>query len=758
MLGIFFVTPYNFKASFISMSIDYEIYRKEILDLMGTLTIKFSPFANIMAQNYAEKTGKILTDDTNNPYYVNLVGQYHELNEMMYVTSLETGEKVPFDLNLRYDYPKTAALYKINTDEYKILCNTYPKQVDLIKSIVYPVTLPIEDIIAADDFTLLNGDFTMLHNNERESIKEALLSYLEYIKTRWFIRDFDYEEHYPIAFMGLVWAIMPQALLTRRIMNMKTVLVHPMHIWEYLGAKGLSDYRDILSDEQSMFLYRNIDYIRQNKGKKSNLIILAENLLKNLKVSLVSKTILQNTEDREDDCVTVPEFLSEEVVNYNTSEAIDEITASSMNDILYRVHEEGYYPEYSADDSAKMELKFGETEFNMLPTRLYEFLKYTVDTRYLELLMEFFIDTLLYRYSKGELQYRYYFKDPNVSVMVDLSIPDMILLLHYCIYRESGIVPSVIPKLYSSRIAYVNYKPKLGQDIPEKFNYQGFSYFYDSFIDTERILTEIPFTWGKVESSSLFMDYLAEQFLVLVDHVRDARRTANLRYQYALTHFYGYLRCHESFSIEKFTKAKNYEEWIANTLGVSELIEGYADLPQSNKFFSQLCDILLMQMFPVSSNSPLVDFMGAIQDDTLFYKKLKKLFITLCSRRLTYLDTDRNQTTFFMFPNQGTEGIHTDGTNTIMVSTESNEVNVITDTQSGVDLTGFKYNILYSNDTDVTSYAKMDYTSNMNSGVTEVTGVEPVDASTIKVTPLTNTQQYVGTKIQCGSRLHKTLS
>lgn len=739
------------------MSIAYEIYRKEILDLMGTLTIKFSPFAKIMAQNCAEKTGRILTDDINNPYYINLVGRYHELNEMMYVTSLETGKKVPFDLNLRYDYPKTAALYKINTDEYKILCNTYPKQVDLIKSIVYPVTQSIEDIIEVDDFTLLGGDFTMLHNNERESIKEALLSYLEYIKTRWFIRDFDYEEHYPLAFMGLVWAIMPQALLTRRIMNMKTVLVHPMHIWEYLGAKGLSDYRDILSDEQSMFLYRNIDYIRQNKGKKSNLVILAENLLKNLKVSLVNKTVLQNTGDKEANCVTIPEFLSEEVVNYNTSEAIDEITASKMNDILYRIHEEGYYPDYSPENSADMELKFGETEFNMLPTRLYEFLKYTVDTRYLELLMEFFIDTLLYRYSKGELQYRYYFKDPNVSTVVDLSIPDMILLLHYCTYRESGIVPSVIPKLYSSRIAYVNYKPKLGQDIPEKFNYQGFSYFYDSFIDTKRILTEIPFTWGKIESSVLFMDYLSQQFLMLIDHLRDVRRTAHLKYQYALTHFYGHLRCHESFSIQNFTKAKNFEEWIANTTGVSELIEGYSNLPQSNKFFSQLCDILLMQMFPVVSNSSLIGFMGAIQDDTLFYKKLKKLFITLCSRRLTYLDTDRNQTAFFMFPNQGAEGIHTGTTNTTILSTESKDIDVITDTQSDVDLSVFKYNILYNNDTDVTSYVKIDYTSNMDSGITSSTGVKLVDASTVKVIPLTNIQHCVGTKIQCGSRIHKTL-
>lgn len=739
------------------MSIDYEIYRKEILDLMGTLTIKFSPFAKIMAQNYTKNTGKILTDDESNPYYINLMGQYHELNEMMYVTSVETGKKVPFDLNLRYDYPKTSALYKINTDEYKILCNTYPKQVDLIKSIVYPVTMPIHDVIDVDDFTILGGDFTMLHNNERESIKEALLSYLEYIKTRWFIRDYDYEENYPIAFMGVVWAIMPQALLTRRIMNMKTVLVHPMHIWEYLGAKGLSDYRDILSDEQSMFLYRNIDYIRQNKGKKSNLIILAENLLKNLKVSLVSKTVLQNTGDKEDDCITIPEFLSEEVVNYNTSEAIDEITASKMNDILYRVHEEGYYPDYSPDDSADMELKFGETEFNMLPTRLYEFLKYTVDTRYLELLMEFFIDTLLYRYSKGELQYRYYFKDPNVSVMVDLSIPDMILLLHYCTYRESGIIPSAIPKLYSSRIAYVNYQPKLGQDIPYKFNYQGFPYFYDSLIDTKRILTEIPFTWGKIESSVLFMDYLAKQFLVLVDHLRDARRTAHLKYQYALTHFYGYLRCHESFSIEKFTKAKNFEEWIAQTAGVSELIGGYSNLPHSNKFFSELCDTLLMQMFPVVTGSPLVGFMGAIQDDTLFYKKLKKLFITLCSRRLTYLDTDRNQTTFFMFPNQGAEGVHTDSTSTSLLSTESKDVDIITDVESNVDLSIFKYNILYSNDTDVTSYMKVDYTSNMDSGITETTGVKLIDASTIKVIPLTNTQNYVGTKIQCGSRIHKTL-
>ena len=177
------------------MSVEYTAYWKEIFNFLNSLTIKFSPFAKYMVETSANN-GMIITNDLDNPYYINLAGLYSPLDEPMYVTDIETNKQILFDIHLKDISPRTAAIYKIPSEEYNTLCLTYPKQQGLIKSIIYPGT-SVKDVIAMEDFSIVNCDESLLYENERESVMSAINKFLWVVKERWFIRDYDYEVGYP---------------------------------------------------------------------------------------------------------------------------------------------------------------------------------------------------------------------------------------------------------------------------------------------------------------------------------------------------------------------------------------------------------------------------------------------------------------------------------------------------------------------------------------------------------------------------------
>ena len=55
-----------------------QLYHKEILDFLRTVTIKFEPFAYLMGQSYMAAHGLSDPHDTWNPYSIHLTGEYTE--------------------------------------------------------------------------------------------------------------------------------------------------------------------------------------------------------------------------------------------------------------------------------------------------------------------------------------------------------------------------------------------------------------------------------------------------------------------------------------------------------------------------------------------------------------------------------------------------------------------------------------------------------------------------------------------------------
>lgn len=691
-----------------SSSVDYSVYRQEIINFLQTVSIKFSLFgeyAKISLQRNGIPTDNL--KDSENPYYLNLCGQYSQIDEPIYITILETGEREILSREILTKYPKTASIYRVPNKEYENLLATYPSKQGLIKSIIYPAK-DLDTVLNARDLTLLNYDDSLLETNEKNSLIEALKTFLDYTYNRWFVKDFHYEPAYALTFMGLLWSMLPSVLLTQRVRNLKTPQVHSMHIWEYLDSKGLGEYKYILTNKQAYFLYRNIDYLIKNKGKKTNIEILAENLLEGIHLKLVGKTILLETSsstissrvdtiigdikyalesgdtsgldqsnmamydqlkmysDRPEelekqinslqeqllasatDCIVHPEFLSDDIAarTKNHAENIDESRKQGMNEILYRMYTEGYYPEYSSENSIEMDEKFGLTTLNNLPTRLLEFEKSILNTRYLPYLTEFLIDSLLYQWSKGTITYRIKFTDPHTNINLDLDVGDTLVLLYYIHHKTSGTKATVIPTRYTSRICYPNRKP---DNLPTTWTFNNFKYTIDSFVNTESILRDIVFDNGPFNTIDQFMSRMANQFGTLLKHTRQVRCSAGTMYQQAMLYYYNYLVEHKTFNI-RLTKYTDYVSWLNSDETIRSLINTYDELGSPKDYYQDLCNTILEKLFPVESMEEFDEFTGADKDNSPIYAGLKKLFIQLCSYRLFFLETDRSHISFMTVP------------------------------------------------------------------------------------------------------------
>lgn len=312
--------------------VQLELYIREPINFLRTLTLKNSHFADLIWKNdvqpeyqdrlptelnpyYRHARGEyILANDTTDVYGVQVPNRriYRRFDEMIYIQSLDTQQQVPFTKETLAKHPKTAALYRIPNSYYTKLCESYPQYSDLIKSIVYPIKKEVwcpkhqrmETFETADNYTIFGYDEGMFQENERTSIYTAINTTLEMIRVRWDVKEFNYEDMFPIVHQGILWHLLYLTIFGQRILNIRTSKVHEFHIWNYLNSKGVGDYRDVLTLNQSLFLYRNINYLLRNKGTQKNFSILIGALLKPMNVSLYSKSIVQNVAQSTSSLVT----------------------------------------------------------------------------------------------------------------------------------------------------------------------------------------------------------------------------------------------------------------------------------------------------------------------------------------------------------------------------------------------------------------------------------------------------------------------
>ena len=144
---------------------DITVYRNQVYNFLNTVSIKFTPISDQFNLMLTQQNQAVSDDPTTWKYYMHLQGLYHPTDTIMTVTSLDTQQQIEFTIDTLKVHTRTKAAYVPGTAFFTDLCSRYPNQVDLIKSILYPIS-DVEAAIDAEDFTILACGTGFLEDSE----------------------------------------------------------------------------------------------------------------------------------------------------------------------------------------------------------------------------------------------------------------------------------------------------------------------------------------------------------------------------------------------------------------------------------------------------------------------------------------------------------------------------------------------------------------------------------------------------------------
>ncbi|CAK9254164.1 unnamed protein product [Sphagnum jensenii] len=582
-----------------------------------------------------------LSDPTTWKYYLNISGQYHSTDTVMTIVSLDTKTVVNFTTAMLASSPRTQAAYVIDSSYYTALCAVYPTQVDLIKSIIYPVD--IYQAIAASDFTLIGWGNGYLEAGEQDAILYELNRHIAYVSTKWYGAYFSYEAYYVWAFWGMFWYSLSTTIFTARLKYLHTASANSFHIWSYLQSNGIGDYSDILTQEQALFLYRNIDYIKQNGGKQSNLVLLVNKLLNSLNVGLVGKTIYMNTATNAAICDWVPEFVSTIIPTIN-SQSLTIVPPETMTDINLELVGSGLDISSAADYVARQQTTISRTPLNTLPTKLVEIQKLGADQKYGGVLITFILDTLVSMIVTGRYAPVVDITDPTTKISISLSGKDALALYYYAVQRVTRNTVIDLPTIYMPSAAFqYNLTPS---SIPESFVYKGYVYPTRSYLDVNFLLTGLTYPTETITDPDVFGDLVANLFSVLIGYIRYSRTEANaISLNMFLSYCQDYILQTTPYTIA-LSSATTYTAW-ASGLGLTSLLAQLDAMADYTDPYTALATAIATALVP--ETNPIYAMYAYTSNDTdNIYDRIKSLFEQLCSYNIAFLDTNRTNTWWFL--------------------------------------------------------------------------------------------------------------
>ncbi|QNI21113.1 virion structural protein [Vibrio phage vB_pir03] len=257
----------------------FDSYAEECRALARSLVIKFDLQNTLVNKRLLELGYEITTDPSGWKYNLNLAGEYHERDELMYVVSNDTQATIPFTKESLANHPRTKSDFLNRTDNYyRALEDKYPLQRLLIKSICRNIT--IHQVVNARDFQILDWDRTLVAKNEVSLIKDLQTWIDDFVEANWNQNAVISDPGYPAAFYAVMAQHIPVVIENLRKAKSHTVEASQFHIWTYLaGFYALDRYRNVLSHEQAIWLYYNIRNVRRYLGRTDKMKELIDVLL-----------------------------------------------------------------------------------------------------------------------------------------------------------------------------------------------------------------------------------------------------------------------------------------------------------------------------------------------------------------------------------------------------------------------------------------------------------------------------------------------
>jgi len=256
-------------------------YLEQCKTLAKTLVIKSSISAVLVNQQMELKYGGSAVDPLDPSswkYYLNIAGEYHPTDKVMTVTSLDTLQQIAFTKANLAVHTSTREAYQYGTRYYYSLLNQYPDQDQLILGILYPVD--ITQAIAADDASILGYPSELVEQQEQTLIPE-LQRWIQQYRHRWDVPAFGVTDSlYNAAAHALMYLHIYPKILNLRSKRCHTNEVHSFHIREYLAShKELHRYLPYLTLKQSLWFYRNINYVMRHAGSVETFQTLLQHIL-----------------------------------------------------------------------------------------------------------------------------------------------------------------------------------------------------------------------------------------------------------------------------------------------------------------------------------------------------------------------------------------------------------------------------------------------------------------------------------------------
>lgn len=251
----------------------YKVYVDETIALVRSLCVKSEQTIDLQNENLVNMGYNVSSDPTTWKYYLNMEGRYHVSDSPITLVSSDTKETILLTIENLNSHPLTKIDYAPGGNYHKDLLSRYPNQRELILRIFNPVNKTVA--IEAKDFTLLDYDANNIHPREI-SLPRKIQSWLYGYANRWHVSSFALSDPlYPSAALAVMWHNITLAIMNFRLEACLSSEVANFHLWAHLGSRyRLDRYKNYLSNRQSLYLYRNIDYLRFHVGKEQTMLSL----------------------------------------------------------------------------------------------------------------------------------------------------------------------------------------------------------------------------------------------------------------------------------------------------------------------------------------------------------------------------------------------------------------------------------------------------------------------------------------------------
>lgn len=640
------------------MNPELKLYYEQIFKFCKSVIIK----SDLLAENVKKVTQNILGRELesidsieygrDNPYFINLTGQYSilDLQSPIKIIDVDKQEKI-LNQELLNNRPWLRKKYHIYGSNFEKLVEQYPGREAFLRCIICKPFENISDAIGASDFQLVYYDDSILDIQERHSIVEALKNYIDMFKDRWAIKEFGYEELYGLSMLSVFYSQMPLFLLSKRVDNIKTQFAHTMHIWDYLSSYGLDDYRSVLTIDQQLFLYRNMDYIVKNLGKHGTLAILIEKLLNQNYLTIEPKMIINDydySNNTEVGLKITPNVLSR---SFDPKPIADffEDDVISIEQFLYNLFINGFISKVEYEKYKEVEDKVSLIDHTTLQTKFLELKRNFPNNPIQNFVMNMLLAGLLHFTYKGSLQF-------NIPVIVEeldyseqLTIREVLLLFLFCLQKQLGISKPTIPmslKIFPfpcnfSIIDNEVFSYSGTKKISELVNINDFIRRYKDLADNKVFYTSEDSVTSILSVASLIF----QDLMCSVENNSELNQAfGNLHNQLFIYKENGIVD--NNISLFDTTKSLYIKDYFENHSLLNVI--NYYDI-NLDADYDGIINQILESLFPSSIIS--ASQWNVYFPDSHKYEKLKQLFIQLCSYNVVFVDPNiKNQITCLHAP------------------------------------------------------------------------------------------------------------